>query len=743
MKALKSFLLGLVGSCALAVGAELPIIKEVRYDGLNYISPLIANEIAKVQIGKTLDIQRINQSILDFYKQGYFKDIWATEEDGILVFHFVEKPVIASLIISGYGAGKDQAVINKEIGLKKGDVYDEMKINATKKRIIEMLEKQGRYDTIIESKIEEISQNALKVTLEINQGEEIIIRKANYYGRKNLKISRIEASTANKERDFLGWMWGFNSGKLQINEIETDSLRIQDLYLQKGYLDAKVSQPFLRTDFTIYDAELDYYIEEGKPYKVSGIDIVQEEMVIDDEELYSAIKTKQKKVFNISTMRKDAETLKYKVGDLGYAFARVTPDLDKDVEKSEVRIVYYIQPGKKVKVNDVIISGNSKTLDRVIRRNILLAPGDEYNMTKITRSKNSIMRSGGFDDIQIEEKRIDEENIDLLVKVKEAKTGEFSFGVGYGSYDGIMGSASIKDRNIFGTGLTAGIYLDKSQISTSYRFNIYNPAVLDSNYSLSTDVYQSQYDNFDYKEKTRGFSLVGGRRITDTLETTLGYMYQQSELSSFSNSFYLNYYRGKYTKSSIIPGVYYDNTDSYFFPKNGWKANASLEYAGVGGDAEFLKYFGNLYFFKNLEDLIDVDLTFRFRSKLGYIQDNGYVPLNERFYLGGINSLRGYQTNSISPRDRFGTRIGANKTSYSSVELSYGLFETVPMRLSVFYDYGMLGKNDITQIRRSSTGIALEWISPIGAITFIIPKALDNKPGDNTSSFEFTMGQRF
>lgn len=743
MKALKLFLLGLVGSCALAVGAELPIIKEVRYDGLNYISPLIANEIAKVQIGKTLDIQRINQSILDFYKQGYFKDIWVTEEDGILVFHFVEKPVIASLIISGYGAGKDQAVINKEIGLKKGDVYDEMKINATKKRIIEMLEKQGRYDTIIESKIEEISQNALKVTLEINQGEEIIIRKANYYGRENLKVSRIEASTANKERDFLGWMWGFNNGKLQINEIETDSLRIQDLYLQKGYLDAKVSQPFLRTDFTTYDAELDYYIEEGKPYRVSGIDIVQEEMVIDDEELYSAIKTKQKKVFNISTMRKDAETLKYKVGDLGYAFARVTPDLDKDVEKSEVRIIYYIQPGKKVKVNDVIISGNSKTLDRVIRRNILLAPGDEYNMTKITRSKNSIMRSGGFDDIQIEEKRIDEENIDLLVKVKEAKTGEFSFGVGYGSYDGIMGSASIKDRNIFGTGLTAGIYLDKSQISTSYRFNIYNPAVLDSNYSLSTDVYQSQYDNFDYKEKTRGFSLIGGRRITDTLETTLGYMYQQSELSSFSNSFYLNYYRGKYTKSSIIPGVYYDNTDSYFFPKNGWKANASLEYAGIGGDAEFLKYFGNLYFFKNLEDLIDIDLTFRFRSKLGYIQDRGYVPLNERFYLGGINSLRGYQTNSISPRDRFGTRIGANKTSYSSVELSYGLFETVPMRLSVFYDYGMLGRNDITQIRRSSTGVALEWISPIGAITFIIPKALDNKPGDNTSSFEFTMGQRF
>ena len=349
------------------------------------------------------------------------------------------------------------------------------------------MESQGFYNTVVEVKTEEISQNALKVTLEINKGEESIIRKANYYGREELKVSRIESSTANKERDFLGWMWGFNSGKLQVNEIENDALRIRDIYMQKGFLDAEVSSPFLRTDFTTYNAELDFYIKEGQLYKVSGVDIVLEEDVVATEELYDIVRLKEGKEFNISTMCKDVEALKYKIGDLGYAFTRVTPDLDKDQENGEVRVIYYIQPGSKVKVRDVLISGNSKTLDRVIRRNVLLAPGDQYEMSKIQRSKNAIMRTGGFDSVDIEEKRVDEENVDLLVNVKEGKTGEFTFGVGYGSYDGIMGSASIKDRNIFGTGLTAGLYFDKSEVSTSYRLNLYNPAVLDRNYILSTD----------------------------------------------------------------------------------------------------------------------------------------------------------------------------------------------------------------------------------------------------------------
>lgn len=746
----KAFLLftTLLSPISVFAEAKLPIIKEVRYVGLNYISPLIANEIAQIHLNAPLDVNRIDASIHSFYAQGYFKDIWVTEEEGILTYHFVEKPVIASLIVSGYGAGKEQEVIDKEIGLKKGDVYDESKIANVRKKIIDLLETQGYYDTIVEAKTEEISLNALKVTLEINKGKEIIIQKANYYGRENLKISRIEVATANKEREFLGWMWGFNNGKLRVNEIETDSHRIRDLYMQKGYLDAEVGMPFLKTDFTTYEAELNFYIDEGRLYKVSEIEIVLEEDVIEIEKLYDVIKAKKGKKFNIDTMRKDAEAIRYEIGDLGYAFTRVTPDLDKDKENGEVRIVYYVQPGKKVTINDVLISGNNRTLDRVIRRNVLLAPGDEYEMSKITLSKNAIMRTGGFDSVEIEEERIDEERVNLLVNVKEGKTGEFTFGIGYGSYDGLMGSVSVKDRNIFGTGLTAGVYLDKSEVSNSYRLNLYNPAVLDSDYSLATDIYQIEYDDYDYTEMMTGFNVVGGRRIWNQLDLTLGYTYQETKLSNFDNAYfrdlYTKYYRGdRYAKSSVIPGLSYDSTDAYFFPKSGIKLTGSTEVAGIGGDAEFIKYYGTFNFYQSIEDWTDLDLIFRYRARAGYAQDEGFLPINEKFYLGGVNSVRGFKNRSITPRDRDGLRIGGKQMFYNTAELSYGMFETVQMRFLAFYDFGMIGQNNINDISRSSVGVGIEWISPLGAINFLFPRALDDKPGDDTSSFEFTMGQRF
>lgn len=740
--------LGLFFSVSVSANAAtLPIIKEVRYEGLNHISPLIANEIAKVRIGEPLDINRIDASVHDFYAQGYFKDVWITEDNGVLTYHFVEKPVIASLIVSGYGAGKEQQQLDKEIGLKKGDVYDEDKIANVRRQIVRLLESQGLYDSVVEVKTEEISKNALKVTLEINKGENIIIQKVNYYGRDNVSVSRIEAATANKEKDFIGWMWGFNNGKLQINELESDRLRIRDLYLQKGYLDADISAPFLKTDFTTYDAILDYHINEGERYRVSDVEIVLEEDVIGLEKLYDGLKLREGKVYDIAKMREDIDSIRYKVGDLGYAFVRVTPDLDKNQEDGKVRLIYYVQPGKKVRVKDVIISGNSKTLDRVVRRNVLLAPGEEYMMSKIQRSKNSLMRTGSFESVDIQEERVDEENVNLLVKVKEGKTGEFAFGLGYGSYDGVMGSISVKDRNIFGTGLTAGVYLDKSEVSTAYRLNLYNPAVLDSEYSLGTDVYQSDYKNYDYTETSTGFSLVGGKRIWDDLDLTLGYTFQKTKLSDFDNfsleELYRRYYHGTYAKSSVIPGLSYDSTDAYFFAKNGIRATANIEYAGVGGDAEFIKYHGSFNYYKTLEEWIDLDLIFRYRTRAGYLQDEGYLPISEKFYLGGINSVRGYESRSITPRDAFGLRVGGTQYFYNTVEFSYGIFETVQMRLSAFYDYGMIGNDSFNEIKRSSVGLGVEWVSPIGIINFVFPRALDDKKGDDTSSFEFTMGQRF
>lgn len=740
--------LPLAALCApLLYAAPLPTVKNIQYEGLIHISPMIANEISKIKVGDVLDVQKVDRSIIEFHKQGYFEDIWVTEESGVLTYHFIEKPAIANIEINGYGSGQEQEALYKEIGIKKGDVYDESKVERARKSIMAALEKKGFYDTVVEATTEKLSDQAIKLTLDVNKGEEIIIRKVNYNGAEKLSASKLEIPTVNKEREFMGWMWGFNDGKLKVGELERDSFRMKDYYMKKGFLDAEVSPPSLLADFTTYDANLEFKISEGKIYEVSKVEIVLEEPVVEVEELMDEVRLTEGKRFNIEKLRKDMESMKEIVGDLGYAFVRITPDLDKDEENAKVRIVYYVQPGKKVKINDVLISGNTRTLDRVVRREILLAPGEMYEATKVKNSKNALKRMGYFENVEIEERRVSEDSVDLLVNVKEGRTGEFMFGIGYGSYDGLLGSVSVKDKNVFGSGMTAGVYVDKSEKESAYRINLYNPRVLDSRYSLSTNVYKRDYESYDYTDRTTGFDVVGGRYLTDHLQATLGYTIAQTELVDFVNNLeekYKPYYHeGKYIKSSIIPGLSYDNTDDYYFPHNGIIASAYAEYAGVGGDEEFVKYFGKLAAYKSLEDSLDMDLILRYKARAGVIQENGYLPINEKFYLGGMSTIRGYKSSSVTPRDSNDVRIGGKYVFSNSAEVSYGLFETVQMRLTLFYDYGMIGQDGFNEIRRSSAGAAIEWVSPLGPINFVFPQALDDKPGDKTSSFEFTMGQRF
>ncbi len=729
------------------LAAPLPVIRSVSYEGLIHLSPMVAQEISRVKVGEKLDVEKVDRSILDFYKQGYFKDIWVTEEEGNLTYHFMEKPVIAKIEINGYGSGQEQETLHKEIKLKKGDLYDESKVERAKSAIIAALEKKGYYDSVVEASLESLNERAYKLILDVNKGEEIIIRKAHYKGAKKLSQSKLEIPSANKEREFMGWMWGRNDGKLRVNELENDSYRIKDYYMKKGFLDAQVSLPTLVADFTTYNAELEFDISEGEIYYISDVEVELSEPVVELSELTDEIRLSKGMRFNIEKLRKDMDSLKNVVGNLGYAFVRVTPDLDKDAENSTVRVVYRIEPGKKVKIHDVLIAGNTRTLDRVVRREILLAPGEWYSTTRVRDSRNALRRTGYFEDVEISEERVSEDSLNLRVKVKEGRTGEFMFGIGYGGYDGLLGNASIKDKNVFGSGMTGGIYIDKSRVENTYRFNLSNPRVLDSQYSFSGSIYQRDYDTYDYTERSNGFDLVVGRYLSDHLQATLGYSFANTQLLGFANNLearYKPYYReGRYIKSSLIPGLSFDNTDDYYFPHNGVIASTYMEYAGVGGDEKFNKYFARLALYKSLEDLIDQDVILRYKARIGAIEDRGYLPINEKFYLGGISTIRGYKSSSITPRDHNGVRIGGKYTFSNSAEISYGLFETVQMRLTLFYDYGMVGQRSLNEIQRSSAGVSLEWISPIGPINFIFPRAIGEREGDQTSSFEFTMGQRF
>ncbi len=727
---------------ALAAAMQAQTIKSIRFEGLMHLSPTLAKEMLGLHEGQELDMKKIDEAIKKFYSQGYFEDIWVDETFGNLTFHFKEKPLISQIEVLGYLENKKEELPDI-LGLKRGDIYDERAIAKAKARIIAQARSQGYFDTVVEVDTEKVGENGVKVTFVVNKGEKIYIDELTVCGAKLFDKDDIEDVIANRERNkYLGWMIGFDSGELKLDQLQYDSARIKNLYMTKGYLDAQVSDPFLRVDFDIYKAKLRYHILEGQQYKVAKVEIKLLEPIVEKKVLLEDLRLEPGEVFNIDKMRKDMEKIRKKIADLGYAYVRIVPDFYKDEKNHTVIVKYLINPGQKVYIHDVIISGNQRTLDRVIRREIYLAPGDVYSYTDLVDSRNALRRTGFFSDVKIEERRVSENQMDLVVNVKEMPTGSIMIGGGYSSYEGFLVNAAISDKNMFGSGINGSFMVDFSSKSLRFNVGLVNPHIFDSDYSLGVNLYSSKFEYYDYTEDRKGGSVTVGKQLTRYLHTSLTYAYENNKMTDVN---YDNYYflPGRYTKSSLIPALTFDNTDDYYVPRHGVAASASLEYAGVGGDEKFVKTYLRAGYYYGLEDLIDYDLILRAKGRIGYVYDRGYLPIFEKFYLGGISTLRGYQSSSLAPKDSQGRLIGGKKMFSTSLEASIPLLKASNMRLTFFLDYGGIGDSKFTEITRMGTGAAIEWISPMGPIQLVFARPLNEKEGDRTASFEFSVGTRF
>lgn len=743
-------------SLALASILGAQTIQKIEFKNLSRVSPKIALETIDIKEGDELDVMKVNDAIKKFYKFGYFDDITVNDNKGILEFIFTEKPSIANAEMNGYKSRQDDIEeVLKRIGLSKGTMYTKAKIQNAKEQLLAELQREGYVNSVVEVTIDKINEDSVAVILDVNKGDEIILKKVNYNGASFLDEDDFEPITANKEEDFISWWFGQNSGEVMIDQLPYENLRINELYFEHGFLDSKVKPPFMKVDFASNQANLDFFIEEGVQYTVDDIIIYLDASILDPQTLYPELKLEKGDVFNLKKLRKDSEYIKTQVADLGYAFTQVKYDIKKDKETQKASIIYSVIPGKKVYINDVYISGNTKTLDRVVRRNVYLAHGDLFSLTDYNDSINKLKRVGFFEDVTIDQKRISEDKMDLIVKVKEMSTGSLILGGGYGSYDGFIVNASIQDRNIFGSGLNLGFSVDNSSKRNSYEISLSNPAINDSIYngnfsiySNSLDIEQSNtYGDYDLDKQSNGFTIGVGRELTRNLYSGLTYKFEDiTEDYEYSASYPTAQRRNDqdYVLSSLTPYLNYNSTDDYYFPRNGIKAGTSLEFAGVGGDA---KYFESSTYFKyyySLEDTIDWDAVVRYRSQLKIIEDNGMVPYGSSLYLGGPRSVRGYESYAFGPDYNVNVNDEAFKKSFSNgIELNFPLVPSAKMRWGLFYDYGMIGEDSFNDIKRSGTGALIEWISPFGPLQFIFSQPLDDEPGDKTSSFEFSLGTSF
>ncbi|EAC1596930.1 outer membrane protein assembly factor BamA [Campylobacter coli] len=735
----------IISICALVALSNAAVIKEIKFNGLNHLSNASALNLTGLKIGETINLDKINTAILNLYKQNYFENIAVEENNGILNIIVTEKPSIAKISITGI-ASNDRKQVESILGIKRGTLFDEASAKEASERIKAYYEAKSYFDTIVEYRKKTLENTeGLELEFIVNRGENIVINNVNLSGAKEFSYSDIEPSIVNKEKEFMSWMWGRNDGKLKIFELSNDSARISDEYMKKGYLDVQVSSPYLKTYTDTYQANLTYFIKEGKPYKIESISI--ENPLFSEEENIQNVKnlrSTQGKLINIEDIRKDVKTIETQSADLGYAFAEVYPDIQKNDQTQEASVVFKVIPHDKVYIRNVIISGNSRTVDRVVRRELYITEGNLYNRTDLSESTNALRRTSYFDDVEIKEEKVDDTHIDLIVNVKEASTGAISGGIGYGSSDGLLLNASLSDTNIFGSGIKSSVSVDKSDDTLSGRISLINPRILDSQYSLGGTLYSNDYEWDNYSEKNYGFDITLGRQFARYYNVSLTYNLEQSDIYHLSPTLLRTGYElGKTIKSSITPAITFNNTDDYYLPRKGIIASTSLEYAGLGGDQEFLSSSSKFNFYQGLQDYIGYDLIYRYKASFYKVWDEGYLPINQRIYLGGIRSLRGFESRTVSPKNEWGDEVGGTIAFANSVELSFPLIDRIKLRGSVFFDYGMIGNKNLDEIQRMSTGLGIEWITPIGPLQLVFAKPLNDKKGDDTNTFEFNLGTRF
>ncbi len=714
-------------------------IQNVEFVGLKHISTTTAKNISLVHKGDELNINKVNQTIKKFYKYGYFKDIKVEYDNGILKYEFIEKPSIFQIKYKHVSHDLKKLLKDK---IKRGMIFSKDKLQEIRNFIISYYDAKGEFNSVVVYDTK-YTKSGIVLTISVNKGEDITIEKLKLYGVKKEKVSDIRDNLKdrNAEHSLLHFIpfWD-DDGKFTLQGLLQDPQAIADYYLTKGYLDVKVSKPLFVANFDNNKANLEYKIHEGIRYKVKSVNVtIDKDNVINLKKAKDDFLLLKGLYFNIKRLRKDIKMLKRRVADKGYAYVKVIPDIKK--ENGLASVTYRIITGNKVYISDVIIEGNTKTLDRVIRRNVYLAPGYLYSLTDKEDSINALKRSGYFDDVKIKEIPVDDSHMKILVKVKEGLTGSLKAGISYNSYSKFGVNLSISERNVFGTGQAVDLSLSKTTKSTSYSLSLKNPRVLDSEYSLATTLYKTKFEGLSYTTKKTGFSLTGGRHLTRHTTASLTYGYEKLHLTDIAKD-EEKYEKPDSIKSYLMPYIGFNNTDDYFFPQHGMIANASVEYVGVGGDQKFIKNRDNFKYYYSLEDKFDILTILKYKISLGYLHEIGYTPINEKFYLGGLGTVRGYEWGSISPKDADGETIGGKRMMVNSAEVSVPVSIKKKMWLSAFVDNGRIGESSM-DIVRSSYGVSFDWITPIGPVNFTWAKPIGNKEGDSLRRFEFSIGSSF
>ena len=738
----------------------------------------------KTRPGTTFDQTVVEQDVKAIYRMGFFDDVKAElSPEGVLTYAVKEKPYVREVKIQGASqVGREK--IETALGVAPRTVLDRTKVAEGVEKVRKLYNEQGYVNARIDSAVSLESNNQAVVTLDILEGSRLLIKHISFEGNRTFSDGELKGLMATKEE----WLFSFitNRGVLDRDILTNDMAILANYYIDNGYIDHKIDEPVVLRGRD--GLELVIRISEGAQYRVGKVEIGGE-LIQDGQQMLKQVKLTEGQIFRGSRLRDDITALTEIYSNKGFAFAQIEPVTNVDAKQKKVDIALVIAKGPPVYFNRVLVAGNTKTRDKVVRRELLASEQELYSGNKITQSRNALQRTGYFEDVQLTTKKTDApDTVDLMVDVKEGPTGTFTVGAGYSSGDGFLFNASVSEKNLFGLGqgLNGSFSLGSKRQDVILGYT--DPYLRDTQMSLGVDVYNTNREFIDFDERKLGFGVNTSYPLKDVTMPFFGRPKKEpgsDELASNATPTIWDYMRGgmgyaltretingidanapasiqdeKGTSltSSIAPNISYDSRDHFFNPTEGTKSALSVKFAGLGGDNRFIKSdLSGRWHYPLLKDPNwGGAYVLALGGSLGYgvglaERSNGKkdLPLFERYFLGGINSVRGFADRSLGPRetnnDGSSDVVGGEKSAVLNVELLFPIMEQFGLRGIAFFDMGnAFAKSEnfsISDFRRS-VGFGARWMSPFGPLRVELGFPLNKKSDDDTSVIGFSIGRQ-
>lgn len=740
---------------ATAWAIEPFVIKDIKVEGIQRTEAGTVFSYLPVKVGDIMNDEKAAAAIKSLYATGFFKDVRLEVENDVLIVMVEERPAISQIDIIGARdiSSDDLKKALKQVGLAESRIFDKALLDKAEQELKRQYISRGRYAATVTTTVTPLERNRVAITFNISEGEVAKIRQINIVGNR-----------AFKEKELLdlftlttpGWFTFFTKNdQYSKQKLSADLETLRSFYLNRGYLEFNIDS----TQVSITPSKTDIYITititEGHRYTVSDIKLAGE-LLLPEVELRKLIKIRPGEVFSREILTESTKLISDRLGNEGYAFANVNavPDLNK--EKRQVAFTFFIDPGRRVYVRRINITGNTRTRDEVIRRELRQLEAGWYDAELINRSKQRIDKLGYFSDVNVETPAVPgtTDQVDVNYSLTEKSTGSVMLGVGFSSSEGIILSASISQNNIFGSGNFVSAAVNSGKVNKVYSLSFTDPYFTIDGVSLGYDIYKRNVDPLSlavapFRTSTWGGGLRFGLPISEhnSISYGLGYESTSTEVFSTSPQQYIDFVNefGSTTTTLLgSTGFAHDSLDSRIYTTSGMLLRLGAEVGMPGAELNYYKLsYKQQYYYP-----ISKSFTLLLNGELG--MGDGYsgqqLPFYKNFYTGGSTSVRGFDTNSIGPKDSFGNSVGGTRSIVGSVEVLFPmpfLTEMKALRLAHFIDTGTVADTWNFSTLRVSSGFAVAWSSPFGPLKVSIARPLRDFSGDKIQRFQFTFGTSF